>query len=301
MSYFPKIYAVIVTYNGLRWYEKCFGSLKESTVPIYPIVIDNASTDGSQKYIKDNFKDIHFIESDINHGFAKANNIGIRYAYDNGADYVLLLNQDAWIFHDTIELLLQTFERTTDAGIVSPIHLNGEQTAIDFNFSTNMGGDFVSDCYLGKLKIEYKLPYVNAACWLISRKCIETVGGFDTNLFVHYGEDGDYCRRMIYHKIYLYVCTQAKACHDREYRRNIEDEYRRNTIMPKDVQLKSELSNIIYDVDIDSIIKRTYKRQCIKYIKLKFKELRKIKEELNLYVKIRYSRNINIKPGLNWL
>lgn len=301
MNKAPKVYAVIITYNGKKWYNKCIGYLKQSSIPVLPVIVDNASSDGTQDYIKATFPEAKFIESSENLGFAKANNIGIRYAYDNGADYVLLLNQDAWIFLDTISLLLKTFNENPDAGIVSPMHLNGEMDALDFNFATNMSGDFVSDCYLNKLKADYPVPYINAACWLISRKCIETVGGFDTNLFVHYGEDGDYCRRLIYHKFRLYISTKSRACHDREFRRYKETEYRRNTIMPNDIKIKSELSNILYDIDIDSYIKNCKKKLLVKLCKFEFKQYDIIKCEIALYNNIKKSRITNRTAGLNWL
>lgn len=301
MNKAPKVYAVIVTYNGKKWYNKCIGYLKQSSIPVLPVIVDNASSDGTQDYIKATFPEAKFIESSENLGFAKANNIGIRYAYDNGADYVLLLNQDAWIFPDTISLLLKTFSEHPDAGIISPMHLNGEMDALDFNFATNMSGDFVSDSYLNKLKPDYPVSYINAACWLISRKCIETVGGFDTNLFVHYGEDGDYCRRLIYHKFTLYISTKSRACHDREFRRYKEDEYRKNTIMPADISIKSDMSNILCDVDIDSLIRRRKKTLWIKALKLNFKEYNKVRKEVELYCCIKESREVNKKMGLNWL
>lgn len=301
MNSSPLVFAVIITYNGKKWYDKCIGYLKQSSIPVMPVIVDNASSDGTQDYIRDNFPEAKFIESSENLGFAKANNIGVRYAYDNGADYVLLLNQDAWIFPDTIELLLQTFDRHADAGIVSPMHLNGEMDALDFNFATNMSGDFISDMFLQKLKSDYPVPYINAACWLVSRRCIETVGGFDTNLYIHYGEDGDYCKRIIYHKFKLYISTNARACHDREFRRHKENEYRKRTIMPEDIGIKSELSNILYDIDIDSYIKKSKKTFFVKICKLQFKELSRIKNEMALYTSIKESRNINKLKGLSWL
>ena len=47
-----KIVVVIVTYNPGKWLDKCFSSLRTSTIPINTIVIDNCSKDGSQDIIK---------------------------------------------------------------------------------------------------------------------------------------------------------------------------------------------------------------------------------------------------------
>ncbi|WP_449399763.1 glycosyltransferase family 2 protein [Chryseobacterium wanjuense] len=83
----PKIYFIIVTYNAMKWAERCFTSLRQSSVPVKCIVIDNGSTDGCQDYIKTHFPEVDFIQSESNLGFGKANNIGIEKAYKEGADF----------------------------------------------------------------------------------------------------------------------------------------------------------------------------------------------------------------------
>jgi GT2 family glycosyltransferase len=60
----PKIYVIIVTYNAMKWAEKCFSSLKSSSVPVTCIVIDNGSTDGTQHFIQTHFPEIDFIQSE---------------------------------------------------------------------------------------------------------------------------------------------------------------------------------------------------------------------------------------------
>ena len=102
----PEVYVVIVTCNGEKWVENCFDSLKNSSYPVETIVVDNSSTDNTVPRIKKAYSDVILIESDINLGFGRANNIGIKYALENQADYVFLLNQDAWIEKETIEKML---------------------------------------------------------------------------------------------------------------------------------------------------------------------------------------------------
>ncbi len=118
-----KIYAIIVTYNGMHWYDRCLGSLRESEIPVDTIVIDNASSDDSVAYIKEHFPEVHLIESKENLGFAKANNIGMRKALDDGADYVFLLNQDAWVERNTLTELIKSFRDNDSVGIAAPITL----------------------------------------------------------------------------------------------------------------------------------------------------------------------------------
>ena len=87
-----KVFVIVVTYKGHRWYDRCFSSLRASTIPIQTIVIDNASNDGTIDYLKQNYPELIFVQSDENLGFGRANNLGMRYALDHGCDYVFLLN-----------------------------------------------------------------------------------------------------------------------------------------------------------------------------------------------------------------
>ena len=86
----PKIFVIIVTYKGMRWYDKCFSSLRESTVPLQTVVVDNTPGDEDVTYIKAHYPEIHIIKTAENMGFGRANNLGMRYALDNRCDYELL-------------------------------------------------------------------------------------------------------------------------------------------------------------------------------------------------------------------
>ena len=215
-----KVAAIIVTYNGINWIEKCLTSLKKSLAPLQTIVIDNGSTDGTQKIIA-NFPEVTFIQSDINLGFGRANNKGIEIALAKNAKYIFLLNQDAWIEPNTISVLLQIAEDNRDYGVISPVHLNGTYSGLDLNFSKQLVPEncssFYSDLYVKKLKILYEITFVNAAAWLISKRCFETVGFFEP-LFFLYGEDNNFLQRVTYHKLKIGVTPYCTICHDREMR-----------------------------------------------------------------------------------
>ena len=99
------VYAIVVTYNGSQYIKKCIDSLVSSTINIKIVVVDNNSTDSTIEIINNNFNDIKMVELKTNIGFGKANNIGIKYAFENGADHFLLLNQDAYLQNGTVEEL----------------------------------------------------------------------------------------------------------------------------------------------------------------------------------------------------
>ncbi|MEO5562580.1 MAG: glycosyltransferase, partial [Chitinophagaceae bacterium] len=129
-----KIVSIVVTYNGMEWIGKCLGSLANSSCATEIVVIDNGSTDTTISFIKENFPGVQLIESKENLGFGQANNIGFRIAIEKEADYVFLLNQDAWVETDTIGCLVQALQKHIEYGIVSPLHFNGSGSAFDKYF-----------------------------------------------------------------------------------------------------------------------------------------------------------------------
>lgn len=217
-----KVVVVIVTYNGMQWIEKCLSSILNSSgdFEIETIVIDNHSTDTTVEYIRHNFNSIAIFSESKNLGFGAANNIGIQKALTDGADYVFLLNQDAWVEPETIADLVAAHQKGPGHGIISPMHLNGKGDALDYNFSTyidarNCKGLF-SDMVLGNAATKlYEAEFINAAAWLMSRQCIEKVGGFNPSFF-HYGEDDNYIQRIKFHGFKIGVFPHTVVYHDRE-------------------------------------------------------------------------------------
>ena len=217
-----KATTIIVTYNGLKWIDKCLTSLLLSDYKVKIIVIDNLSTDGTPEYISKNFSHVHLIKSKENVGFGKANNIGIIKACQDGSDYFFLLNQDAWVENDTIRKLVTHLHKSPEYGLISPMHLNGEGTALDYNFSNYISPwackNLYSDIFLNNIKDEiYEIQFVNAAAWLISKECIEKVGGFSP-VFFQYGEDDNYIHRVLYHGFKIGIYPLTRIFHDRENR-----------------------------------------------------------------------------------
>jgi len=213
------VYVVVVTYNGMFWYDRCFGSLRQSEIRVEVVVVDNASTDETVEYIHANYPEVHLIQSDLNLGFGQGNNKGIKYALDNGAEYVFLLNQDAWIEPNTVKKLIEVQHKYPDYGILSPMQLNADKSAIEqgmivfLTLPEHTPNEIISDFYLGLKKEVYDTNYVLAAAWLLPIKTIDKVGGFDP-LFFHYGEDDNYLSRVLYHGFKVGIVPEVTICHD---------------------------------------------------------------------------------------
>lgn len=215
-----KIFAIIVTYNGMKWIDWCLASLQHSTHPITPILVDNGSTDGLREHIPHHHPEAVWLPQDKNLGFGRANNIGIRYAMDHGADAVLLLNQDAAISPDMLAQLVKSDDGNS---LLTPIHLNGKGERIDFQFkrSLTQSGNLLLDHFAtGHVGDKYPIGMFCAACWYIPVSVLKKAGGFSP-LFYHYGEDDNLYNRMMFHGVKSYVIPGVFMYHDREEHGNM--------------------------------------------------------------------------------
>jgi GT2 family glycosyltransferase len=210
-----KVFTIIVTYNGIKWIDKCLKSVvNQSDV----LVVDNNSTDGTLSFIVDNYPTVIVLPQVENLGFGLANNKGINYAIKYGADAVFLLNQDAYAQPDCIFNLKNSSINNPEYGIISPIHLNGDGTEVDYTFlkvtSPFAASNLISDLILRKFSKEiYLLNFINAASWFIPVRVFYKVGGFDP-LFFLYGEDDNYCQRVLYHGFKIGIIPNATIFHD---------------------------------------------------------------------------------------
>ena len=212
-----KIHCIIATYNAENWIEKCLNSVIGSSLKMTVLVIDNNSTDGTVAIIKSNYPEVKLIQNQNNLGFGKANNIGIKWAYNEGADYIFLLNQDAWVEPETVKYLVEKQRQHAEYGILSPLHLYNSHH-LDRKFKSylkGMGDEIIDSLSPGEQDIIIEVRFVNAAMWMVSRQCIETVGLF-APIFDHYGEDQNFVHRCKFHNIKIGIYLKAIGYHERE-------------------------------------------------------------------------------------
>jgi len=306
-----KIAVVVVTYNAMPWIQECLNSLLQSTLDLSIIVVDNCSADDTVSYINEHYKDkVQLIELKTNVGFGRGNNVGIREALKATSDYVFLLNQDAFVEQNTIEVLVELSKKNPEYGILSPIHANGDGTALEQSFlyyiTNGFGSTFISDFVLERLKKPiYNVPMVNAAAWLIPRSTIEKVGGFDPMFFL-YGEDDNYCQRVVYHQFKIGIASKAFIRHDSQNNNS------------KAVPIGSEKYYTLFlnriKVTYGNVNKEAYKefgkvkqyffmRSLISLIKFDFKGFKVNLKKWNLLKQLDIKNSVltNRKKGVNYL
>ena len=209
-----RILVITVTYNAMKWVDRCFGSLRNSRHPVDVFVVDNGSADGTAEHIRNHYPEVMLHCAGENYGFGKANNIGLEYALTNGYDYAYLLNQDAWVFPDTFDRLLEAHDAHPEYGILSPVQMTASMERPDPRFKVKCLDKELSAYESGRI---YDVDFVMAAHWLVSRRCLLSTGGFSP-AFRHYGEDDNFIHRALWKGYKIGFLAGTYAVHDREMR-----------------------------------------------------------------------------------
>lgn len=228
-----RIFAVIVCYNEKQYVVRCLESLLTSTVPLTVVVVDNHSSDGTSELLAQ-FEDriVHLLQR-RNLGYGIANNVGIQYALDAGADYVLLLNMDLYLERDCVEHLLHAAVRHPEYSILAPMVWNFEKNKLEKMFFQTLSAknelwdeDFRSWFSLlcsgrDRPKEVYRIgAWIPAATWFVPARVFREVGGFSPLFFPIYCEDEELWHRMRRKGYCSGVVTSAVGYHDTETRGN---------------------------------------------------------------------------------
>lgn len=205
------VYIILLNYNNWKDTVECIESLQViRNLKFHIIVVDNKSTDNSiVEFNKRLPASIKLIEAQENKGFSAGNNIGIRYAIQNNADYILLLNNDTLADMDFLTPLISFAQDTPNLGCISSrIYYNDNRNQIWYD-----GGDF--NAYICRaIHRRYNsigssitgiqvAGFVTGCCMLIPRDVIKQVGYLDENYFL-YVEDTEYSLRLRKHGFELY-------------------------------------------------------------------------------------------------
>jgi GT2 family glycosyltransferase len=196
----PLVYIIVLNWNNPKDTVECIESLKRLKYPNFRILlVDNGSTDESIDIFSKKFADIEIIKNKANFGYVIANNIGIGYALNHGADYVMILNNDIIVEQDMLVNLLVVYG--TEKAILSPkVYyydrpkvINSMGTSINwFRLRPNLGHCGTEDT--GQFSGTYEAKVLVGCAILISSEILEQVGYFDEPFYMIH-EDADICLR----------------------------------------------------------------------------------------------------------
>lgn len=194
------IFVILVNYNGLNDTISCLNSLKHMEGCVSVIVVDNASDKTEWLDLKDLFPKIHVIHSDINLGFSGGNNLGIQYAIESGAEYIILLNNDTVVNHSFLSQLLQAVE--TDCILVPKMMYFNNPDIIWYGggYFNKFSGRAIHrnmNCKdtMDQTPSQY-CTFATGCCMFIPVSIIQTIGLLDETYFM-YCEDCEYCLRIL--------------------------------------------------------------------------------------------------------
>lgn len=196
MEKVPKVFIIVLNYNGGELIENCLKSLKKvdySNLNI--LIVDNNSTDDSVARIEKKFPQIEIIKNKKNIGFAGGNNIGIKYALKNGASYVLLLNQDTEVEPNFLTELIEEGEKDDRVGLLSPL-IFWERTKRVWFSGGKINWLNMKTFHKTNLVQEesFETCFLTGCSLLIKRSVLEKIGLLSEDFFL-YWEDADYSVR----------------------------------------------------------------------------------------------------------
>lgn len=199
------ISVIIVNYNTCHITCECLNSIFSNTrdVTFEVIVVDNNSQRDDSRQVLRRYPNIKYIQSDINLGFGKANNLGYKFACGR---YILLLNSDTYLLNNAFKLFVDSFDQLSD-----DVACVGCQLLSSDGEKNNSYGEFPSlsstirataSIYLRLIGLRLRkkqiieaneqspfyVPYVMGADLCIRRAAIESCGLFDPDFFMYYEE-----------------------------------------------------------------------------------------------------------------
>jgi len=195
----PWVYGIVVNWNRSEDTLDCLRSLRRDLPSISLIVVDNASTDGSVESVGREFPEAEIIQMGENVGYVRAMNTGIRRALAAGAEYLLLINNDAVVRRGALPTMLSYLESNPSVGIVGPkilyhgtniIWYGGGRYSATWGYSTHPGMDSPDsgDC------TDTPTDFVTGCIMLVRAEVFDRIGLLDESFWM-YVEDLDLCLR----------------------------------------------------------------------------------------------------------
>ena len=185
----PFISIIVINYNGKHFLGECFtslGNLEYTRDKLEVILVDNASTDGSVQYVRENFPWVNILQLDKNYGFCKSNNDGVKIA--NG-EYVVFLNNDTTVTKEWLsELVKGVLSEEQIASCASKmLYYDRRNVTNTAGGKITIIGGGIYKGYGDKDGPEYSKPeYTGFGCGagvLVNKELFQYVGGFDEDYF----------------------------------------------------------------------------------------------------------------------
>ena len=228
MRQYPKVIVLTLNWNTKEMTAECINSVLESDYPNFEVVvIDNGSSDGSERYFRKTFKNhagIHIIQSGKNLGYANGMNYGLEYALRKNPDYFFIMNNDTILDSHAISVMINVSMKYKNQCLVTG-------KVYDFNNKNVIqlvGYEFINRKYLisrrigaeeedaGQYDHESERDMIDDIFMLMPFDVFKSVGGYSPYFFMNY-EQADLALRVIRHGYKLIYTPGAKIWHKGSY------------------------------------------------------------------------------------
>jgi GT2 family glycosyltransferase len=212
---------IVLSWNGREDTLACLASLaalRDGDTEV--VCVDNGSTDGSVEAVRAAHPEVHLVENGRNLGFAGGNNVGLRYALEHGAQWAVLVNNDATLAPDAVDRLRRAAAEHPAAGMLAGkvffdeppdrIWFAGQRFWPAFGYSGRPRGYGRRDG--PRYRRAYRTDRAAGAFMAVSRRVVDAVGLLDEDLFA-YVEDVDWSRRARAAGFEIWFVPDALAWH----------------------------------------------------------------------------------------
>ena len=215
----PFVFIIILSNNRREDTLSCLNSLVRGDYKNNKIIVlDNNSADGSVASIRAAFPDVQIVELSENLGYAGNNNIGIKVALDQGADWVFILNDDTVLDSGCLEFLVQVGEGDSSIGMMGPMVYHYDEPNV-IQSAGGMLGKYWNSIHLaqnepdrGQFQSPHQVEWISGCAILVRRAVIQQVGLLDSNYFL-YWEEAEWCIRANRAGWKIVNVPQAKLWH----------------------------------------------------------------------------------------
>jgi len=217
-----KFAIVILNWNGEALLERYLPLVVKYSGDADIYVADNASTDGSVAFVRQNFPNVNLIQSSSNNGFAKGYNDALK---EVDADIYCLLNSDVEVTPDWLEPVKETFLKLPEASIIQPKILDllrrdyFEYAGACGGFLDKFGYPFCRGRIFqaiekdeGQYDDTIEIFWATGACMFIKSEVFHALGGFDEDYFAHQ-EEVDLCWRAQNKGLKIYYVGASHIYH----------------------------------------------------------------------------------------
>lgn len=218
----PKTAVVILNYNGRNFLEQFLPTVIQLSTPHEVIVADNASTDSSIPYLKENFPSLRLIELNDNTGYAGGYNQALAQIE---ADYYVLLNSDVEVTPNWIDPVIALMEQDEKTVACQPKVRSYHQREY-FEYAGAAGGymDYLGYPFCrgrifgtlekdeGQYDDSRPIFWATGACLFVKADAFHQLGGFDSDYFAHM-EEIDWCWRALNQGFNVMYCAESTVYH----------------------------------------------------------------------------------------